>query len=96
MDGVREPARPMLVRLFAPWTRLVDAVGVRWVSGHPRYGSWWRYLVCEPADAVYSVPRLAACRWFGRHSGVCDGRRDEVHLRWRRELIARRRAARLG
>lgn len=83
--------RPLAVRLFTPWNWVVDKTGLRFVSGDPKFGSWWRYVLTEPADAAYSLPRLAACRWLGRHGRVCDGKRDAVHLAWRRErLVARR------
>lgn len=82
---------PWSVRVFTPWVWVVRKVGLRWVSGDPKLGSWWRYVLCEPADAAYSLPRLAACRWLGRHGVVCAGKRDAVHLAWRRELIEARR-----
>lgn len=89
-DGVE--VRPALVvRRLGLWYWLVrDVVGVRFVPGDPGLGSWWRYVLVEPADAAYALPRLAACRWLGRHGPVCVGRRDAVHLAWRRELAARR------
>lgn len=91
------PYRPSrVVRLLAPWFGLVDLVGLRYVPGDPRLGVWWRYVLTEPADAAYSLPRMAACRWFGRHSRVCDGKRDPVHLAWRRARIEQRRATGTG
>lgn len=86
--GLR-PAR--VVRLFAPWFWVVGKVGPRFVPGDARLGSWWRYVLAEPVDAGYALPRLAACRWLGRHGVVCEGKRDPVHLAWRRELIEARR-----
>lgn len=37
---------------------------------------WLRYLLGEPRDFAYAVPRRLACRWLGRHNVTCRGRRD--------------------
>lgn len=87
------PVLPLAVRLLTPWSWVIRKTGLRWVSGDPKLGAWWRYVLTEPADAAHSLPRLAACRWFGRHSRVCDGKRDSVHLAWRRARIEQRRRA---
>lgn len=32
-----------------------------------------RYILREPRDAAYSLPRRAACRLFGWHNLTCRG-----------------------
>ena len=43
-----------------------------------------RYLIAEPRDAAYALPRRIACRLLRRHNATCDGRPDHQHLRGRR------------
>lgn len=45
----------------------------------PQY--WLRFLLGEPREFVYVVPRRIACRLFGRHNVTCRGRRDHPR-RW--------------
>ncbi|MEI5032399.1 hypothetical protein RB201_04160 [Streptomyces sp. S1A(2023)] len=40
---------------------------------------WLGYVVHEPRDFVYCVPRRAVCRLFRRHNVTCRGRRDHPH-----------------
>ncbi|WP_394436273.1 hypothetical protein [Streptomyces sp. SGAir0957] len=35
---------------------------------------WLRYLIGEPREFVYAVPRRIACRLFGWHNVTCRGR----------------------
>ncbi|WP_329338569.1 hypothetical protein OG866_27045 [Streptomyces sp. NBC_00663] len=45
----------------------------------PEY--WLRYLLGEPRDFAYAVPRRIACRLLGRHNATCRGRADHPR-RW--------------
>ncbi|NML55379.1 hypothetical protein HHL19_16545 [Streptomyces sp. R302] len=47
----------------------------------PEY--WLRYLIGEPHDFAYAVPRRIACRILRRHNATCAGRLDHQHLRRR-------------
>lgn len=40
-----------------------------------------RYILTEPRDAAYGLPRRIACRLLGHHSATCWGRPDHQHLR---------------
>lgn len=44
------------------------------IATGPEY--WLRFLIGEPREFAYVVPRRIACRWFGRHNVTCRGRRD--------------------
>ncbi|WP_435252045.1 hypothetical protein [Streptomyces tendae] len=51
----------------------------RWYEySHTATGAeyWLRYLVGEPREFAYAVPRRIACRLLGRHNTTCRGRRD--------------------
>lgn len=37
---------------------------------------WVNYILAEPRDAAYAVPRRVACRLLGWHNHSCDGRGD--------------------
>lgn len=37
-----------------------------------------RYMLTEPRDAAYALPRRLICRVFGIHTAVCRGRRDHI------------------
>lgn len=45
-------------------------------------GAIWlaRYILAEPRDAAYALPRRVACRLFGRHNATCTGRRDHQRV----------------
>ncbi|MFI8531074.1 hypothetical protein ACIGMX_12575 [Streptomyces aquilus] len=42
---------------------------------------WLRFLIGEPREFAYVVPRRLACRWLGRHNVTCRGRTDHPR-RW--------------
>ncbi|WP_143203958.1 hypothetical protein [Streptomyces kebangsaanensis] len=43
---------------------------------------WISYLLHEPRDFVYCVPRRIACRLLGRHNPTCLGRPAPHPRRW--------------
>ena len=56
----------------------------RWYEySHTATGAkyWLRFLIGEPREFAYVVPRRIACRLFGRHNVTCQGRRDHPR-RW--------------
>lgn len=48
---------------------------------HGPVAYWLRYLLAEPRDAAYALPRRIACRVLGRHNITCQGRRDHRRRR---------------
>ncbi|MBL3669063.1 hypothetical protein JL475_24330 [Streptomyces sp. M2CJ-2] len=42
---------------------------------------WLRFLIGEPREFVYVVPRRIACRLFRWHNVTCRGRRDHPRRR---------------
>lgn len=42
---------------------------------------WLSYLLQEPRDAAYTIPRRLACRLLLHHNTTCLGRRDHPR-RW--------------
>lgn len=42
---------------------------------------WARFLVGEPREFAYVVPRRIACRLLGRHNVTCEGRTDHPRSR---------------
>lgn len=43
---------------------------------------WLRYLISEPREFTYAVPRRIACRLLGRHNDTCVGRPAPHPRRW--------------
>ncbi|MEU2992575.1 hypothetical protein ABZ772_19805 [Streptomyces griseoincarnatus] len=51
----------------------------RWYEySHTATGAehWLRFLIGEPREFAYVVPRRIACRLLGRHNTTCRGRTD--------------------
>jgi len=46
----------------------------------PEY--WLRFLISEPREFAYVVPRRVACRLFSRHNPTCIGRPAPHPRRW--------------
>lgn len=42
---------------------------------------WTRFLLGEPREFLYAVPRRLACRLLGRHNVTCRGRTDHPRRR---------------
>lgn len=43
-----------------------------------------RYLLAEPRDFTYCIPRRIACHTLGRHNATCDGNPRCPYFRARR------------
>lgn len=41
---------------------------------------WINYVLAEPRDAAYAIPRRIACRILGRHNTTCQGRLDHKRI----------------